>query len=445
MQASECVTFRTNIEKCIECGTCLHSCPVFRESFEEKYGPRGRNHLLKGMGYRLKAGAAEDGDLTTIFEKCLLCGRCAAGCPRGVRNDLVVLEARAELIRRYGLSFGKSMVFRKIMANRKSMSRWIRLASRLQFLLPRTRDDGRIEQKPVLRHLPLYFMGLEKGRQFPTIADAFLSETLPELNAPAGETGRRGLRVAYFAGCATEFVLPSVGISLAGLLNALGVEVIFPKEQACCGIAVQANGDVETAKMMALHNLEVLSKVNADLVVTGCATCGSTLKEGWANLFRNETCQDAFLDLGSKVKDISELLVELADCRSLPLRSRLPGGTRVTYHDPCHLSGYQGVTEQPRQILREVFGNDFIEMDNKGCCGCGGSFSLHSRDLAAKIGEEKIESIRRTGADVVINDCPGCMIQLLNGLKKHELPQKVLHLAEVVERADVEQGASNER
>jgi len=377
-------------------------------------------------------GAADD-ELKSIFDKCLLCGRCVAGCPRGVQNDLVVLEARADLIRRQGLSFGKSIAFRKVLANRKLMGRWLRLASKFQRFLPRTKRESLLEDGVILRHLPLYFPGLGKGRQLPSIADTFLSETLNEFNPPPAGAEARNLRVAFFSGCATEYVLPSVGMSLVRLLNSSGVEVIFPKDQGCCGLAVEANGDVETAKAMALHNLDVLSRTGADLVVTGCATCGSALKEGWANRFRNDARQREFLELGAKVRDISELIVELADYKPLRYRSKLPKGVRVTYHDPCHLAGYQGVTDQPRQILRQVFGSNFIDMDYKGCCGCGGSFSLHSYDLSKRIGDEKIESIRKTGADVVVNTCPGCMIQLLNGLKRHNLPQRVLHLAEVVE------------
>ncbi|MCE5335341.1 MAG: (Fe-S)-binding protein [Desulfobacteraceae bacterium] len=435
VEAAKNITFQTNVDKCIGCGTCLHSCPVYRERFDEKYGPRGRNHLLRSFGY--KVDAAAESELKTIFEKCLLCGRCVAGCPRGVRNDLVVLAARGELIRQEGLPAAKSMVFRKIMADRKSMGRWLRLASRLQCLLPRSKREGSLKQGVVLRHLPLYFFGLAKGRQLPSIANAFLSETLSESNAPLAGSADRKLRVAYFSGCATEYVLPSAGRSLVRLLNASGVEVIFPKDQGCCGIAVEANGDVETARQMALRNLRALFAAKADLIVTGCATCGSTLKEGWANLFRDDPRQGDFLELAAKVRDISELLVELAEYKPMRYRSKLPPGVRVTYHDPCHLAGYQGITEEPRQILREVFGSDFVEMDYKGCCGCGGSFSLHSADLSKRIGEEKIESIARTGAEVVVNDCPGCMIQLLDGLSRRDMPQRVLHLTEVIEDASI--------
>ncbi len=432
LQASEDI-FQAEIGKCVECGTCLHSCPVYRESRDERYSSRGRNHLMRELGY--DGRELTTGEYKTIFEKCLLCGRCVSGCPRGVRNDRVVLEAREQIIKRLGLSLGKKITFRRLMASRESMGKALRMASKIQWVMPKTREQGSAEEHKVLRHLPLFFLGM-KGIDLPSIADRFLSETLPEVNPPARKAKGRSLRVAYFSGCMTEYALPNVGSSIVNRLNERGVEVVLPKDQVCCGIAAAANGDVEAAKEMALRNLKVLSATGADLIITGCATCGSTLKEGWINLFQDDARRAEFEKLAGKVRDISEVLIELADFKPLQYRSKLPAGLRVTYHDPCHLAGYQGVISQPRRILRKAFGNNFIEMDHKGCCGCGGSFLLHSRELSEKIAEEKIESIRRTGADVVVNTCPGCMIQLINGLKEHGLPQQVLHLAEVVEQMD---------
>jgi len=426
--------FQAEIEKCIECGTCLHSCPVYRECLEDAFSPRGRNRLLRERGYAEQALAGDE--LPKIFEKCLLCGRCVTGCPRGVQNDLVVLWAREELIRRRGLPLAKKVAFRKLMANKAAMRRAVRLAGRFQWFLPRARSAGALPQRTPLRHLPLLFMGLQGSCAIPAIPEKFLSELVPGTNPPTRPVEGRKLRVAFFAGCATEYFLPHVGQAIIHLLNDLGVEVLFPGEQGCCGVAVLANGDAETAKGMAERNLDVLSGLDADLVVTGCATCGSTLRSGWTNLFRGHPRQAEFAALGEKVRDFSELLVELSECKPLPLRSPLPAGTRVTYHDPCHLARYQGIVEQPRRILGQVFGPDFVELGHTGCCGCGGSFSLHSRDLSQRIGEEKLAAVEKSGAQVVVNTCPGCMIQIASGISTHRLPQQVLHLAEVIEREE---------
>jgi len=429
-------SIRYQVEKCIGCGSCLFSCPVYCETADEEYSPRGRNHLIKGLledFQDLATGAADR------FDKCLLCGSCTMACPQGVRNDLITLAARGERVKHDGLSLAASLAFRQLLKNRGTMKRAMRMAGALQWVLPsartQTKGSGILgpQETGKIRHIPALFAGAAGAHSFPSVARTFLSDRVPEINAADPGTENKGIRVAYFSGCATEFVFPSVGEALIGLLTRSGIEVIFPKKQGCCGAAVHANGDVETARELALHNLRVLADVQPDYIVTGCATCGSALKEGWPSLLSDQGPEAELLELVGKIRDVSEFLVEAADLKPLRYRSLLPENTRVTYHDACHLAHHQAITEQPRRILRQVFGNRFVEMDNNGCCGFGGSFALKNQALSRKIGQDKIESIERTRANVVITTCPGCMIQLIDGIEQNHLSQRVMHLANAVE------------
>ncbi len=431
---------REQAEKCVRCGLCLYTCPVYAEEQNENYVARGRNHLLRETIDNpddLVAGVEDR------FSKCLLCRRCTMVCPQGVRTDLLTVAARAECVKSGRLPFSKSILFRKLLKDRDRMKKAVRAASRFQWLLPASGEhEGRIplpvRSEGKIRHIPLFLAGLGRGRQLPSIAGTFLSEQVQEINPPPLTVARRSVRVAFFSGCSTEYCFPEEGKALIRILNQQGVEVVFPKKQGCCGLPVLASGDLDTAREIALHNLGIFLELNVDFVVTGCASCGSTLKEGWAaHLSRTEEERIRFEGFGKYVRDISELLVELADFRSLRFRSRLPESTRVTYHDPCHLARYQGVVEQPRKILRQVFGRNFVEMDDRGCCGMGGSFSVEHYRLSKKIAQKKIESIVATDADVVVTACPGCKVQLIDNLKRCGLPQRVFDIVETVEPVPV--------
>lgn len=452
---------RQQAEKCVSCGLCLYSCPVYAEEHDENYVARGRNRIVKEAidnPEELIAGMKDR------FSKCLLCRRCTMVCPQGVRTDMITIAARAELAKSKGLPLIKRVVLREIMKDRNRMKKAVRAASRLQWLLPVTKEvegklrearnagtsvsaenpalpmrdskahDNSHESEGKIRHIPLYLAGMAGGRQLPSIAKKFLSEQIQEITSPPIIVARKNHRIAFFSGCTTEFCFPETGKSLIRLLNQLGVEVVFPKEQGCCGMPALASGDLETAREMALHNLKVFLDLNVDFVVTGCATCGSTLKDGWASyVAKTEEEKVVFERFGSCVRDISEFVVELAEFKALRFSSLLPANTKVTYHDPCHLARYQGVIEQPREILKRVFGDNFVEMDNNGCCGLGGAFSIDHYELSKKIAKKKVESIARTKADVVITSCPGCMIQLIDNIERHHLPQRVIDIVEAVE------------
>ncbi|RPJ42247.1 MAG: (Fe-S)-binding protein, partial [Deltaproteobacteria bacterium] len=124
-----------------------------------------------------------------------------------------------------------------------------------------------------------------------------------------------------------------------------------------------------------------------------------------------------FDSFAAKVRDFSEFLIRDLKLSHEDLSSgaERKGNLKVTYHDPCHLSRYQGIKEEPRQVISALPGVELIEMDGADqCCGMGGSFGLSYYDISKKIADKKASAIRKTGANAVGTTCPGCRMQLVD-------------------------------
>ncbi|MBD3348559.1 MAG: 4Fe-4S dicluster domain-containing protein [Candidatus Eisenbacteria bacterium] len=291
------------------------------------------------------------------------------------------------------------------------------------------------------------------------------SEGSPE----RGRIAREARRVAYFVGCATNQIYPESGRATVDALSRSGVDVVIPRGQICCGTPVFNSGDYETARAMARRNARVLRETGADAVVTGCASCGLSLKREYEETLGLEG------GVGIPVFDLSEFLAHRNTARLLaaslheehvppepassaqPLPSAsAPGGDRpssestnrekrcvrgagdpaklrVTFHDPCHLVRGQEIVEAPRDILRALPWVEFVEMrDADRCCGGGGTFSLSHYDISKKIGERKVAAIREADVDVVATECPACVMQLQDMATQWGLDVEVMSLADLL-------------
>jgi len=122
-------------------------------------------------------------------------------------------------------------------------------------------------------------------------------------------------------------------------------------------------------------------------------------------------------------------------------RFRLPQEVTVTYHDPCVLSRNLGLTAAPRQILRSIEGVEFAEVErNKEewstCCGGGGGFEVIFPEISHILATNRVRELLNTGASAIVTSCPGCLIQLREGVKELKAPGvEVWDMAQLLRRA----------
>jgi glycolate oxidase iron-sulfur subunit len=415
--------FEDDLSQCMKCGFCTFWCPVYQEELVESSVARGKNMMIRG----LLAGELDyTEEYADRLNKCTLCMTCTTNCPARANIPNVIVAARADTVKARGLKFPYNIIYRWLLPRRILFGNVVRFASWFQgIFLPKTEGS--------VRHLSMFLSALGKGRNIPQIAPRFLRQMVPVVNKPPAGVETK-MRVGYFIGCMTDFVLPELGKHIIDFLTRNGVEVVVPKEQGCCGAPVFLGaGDFDTGRRMADTNVKAFEDL--DYVISDCATCTSALKDYSKFLADTLEREEAYARFADKVLDISQFLVDVL--KLLPSAyqpSAEARGKKVTWHDPCHLSRHLGITSQPRQIIRSIPEVEYVEMPNADrCCGMAGTFSIYYYDLSKQIADKKAAAIKSTDADIVVSSCPGCEIQLIDTTVRNKVPVKVMHIMELLQ------------
>lgn len=392
----------------------MSACPLYKMDHIESHVARGRNVLINMAGDN--AIEEDDSYKQSIFF-CLLCGRCEAVCPAKISTVAITEKARSSFYSRKGLPLLERIVYRNLFSRRSVMANTLAFAR----LIP-----GFSSKKGMpLRHMADMANLFSAGVYIPKLSRPFLSERMGRRSE--SETGKvvKGT-VGFFPGCSFEFFFADIGEKIVEALVEREYRVVYRPDLQCCGLAVNSGGDADTARSMAKQNIDKL--LDFDYVVTGCATCGSTLKEYRDWFEEDDEWKQKARQLSGKVRDVSEFLAPVAVNASAETPDK---PEKVTYHDPCHLRWRQGVFRQPREIIKAVKGVELIEMDAAdACCGLGGSFGLRNREISLAMQKKKMDSIAKTGATTVVTSCPGCMIQLMDGARRYSLPIEVKHVSQ---------------
>jgi glycolate dehydrogenase iron-sulfur subunit len=395
------------VKRCVHCGFCLPVCPTYRLLGEEMDSPRGRIFLMKEM----LEGKLPIEEGVSYIDQCLGCLACVPACPSGVSyGDLLTpFRIYVEGQRRRDLvSRASRFMARRVLpfpARFRAAVKLGGLARLFNFALP-----DRL--KPMLALAP---------RRLPP------RQRLPEIYPP---NGRRRARVALLSGCVQTVLAPEINWATLRVLARNGVEVVIPRNQACCGSLGLHCGEEAKARSLARTNLEVFP-LDVDAILTNAAGCGSGMKE-YPLLFKGTAEERLAADFAHKVQDVAEFLDHLGLESPPPFSQPL----RVAYHDACHLRNAQGVIAAPRRLLGEISNLTLLEVpQGELCCGSAGTYSMEQPSIASKLGEAKASNILHTHADIVAAGNIGCIVQIKNALEMLGKPLSVLHTVEILDAA----------
>ena len=413
---------RAVAKDCVHCGFCLPACPTYQLWGEEMDSPRGRIHLVNQLldGAELTDTAAEH------FDRCLGCMACMTACPSGVQYDQLIEAARfqVEEARAAPPAGAEPAIGKRPLRDRAARAaifalfpypRRLRAAAGPLRVAQRTGLDRRLARSKLPGMVSPAMEAML--RLAPPAAKAVrLPERIPAV-------GPRRAVVGMLTGCVQSVFFPGVNAATARVLAAEGCDVIIPRHQGCCGALSAHSGREAEAIGFARQTIAAFERTGVDAVIVNSAGCGSAMKE------YDRLLPEGAGALAGKIRDFSEFLAELG-----PVAERHPVPAKAAYHDACHLGHAQGITRQPRDLLRAIPELEVAELPDAGtCCGSAGVYNLLQPEAASELGARKADAVLATGARLLISANPGCSLQIASALAARGEHITVAHTAEVLD------------
>ena len=394
---------------CTECGRCQQACPAWNTG-----KPLNPKHFI--MGIRDMSVEAEHGlplipnspsaasfgltdaidnkamlkpivDTAIPFDAvwdCVTCGACVEACPVLIEHvDKIVGLRRNLVLEDSNFPQELNTAFRNMEGVGNPWGQ-----------PPSTRTDW-------TRGLPF---------AVPTVAELAADDRLDEIE------------VLYWVGCAAAFDERNrkVARAFATCLDAAGISfAILGQEESCTGDPARRMGNDYVFQMLAQANVDTLNRyrMGERAIVTACPHCFNTIGNEYGQL-------GGHFRVIHHAAYLRELLaggrLRVVDADAAPDGN---GGTgrSVTLHDSCYLTRYNGVIDEPREVLRSIGGLELREMDNRGrntfCCGAGGGRMWMEETRGTRINESRTSQALATGASTVATECPYCMTMLKDGLE----------------------------
>ncbi|MFN2175658.1 MAG: heterodisulfide reductase-related iron-sulfur binding cluster [Anaerolineales bacterium] len=384
-----------SIDACLQCGRCEEVCPATISG--ASYSPRSliqslrdvlHSDLIASNGEKIQNIIGE-----TFPEEfawaCTTCGACIEKCPAFINPVDEVID-----LRRYqSLTTGKLP---------KSIGDTLR-----NFERHGNPWGFPLEQRSTWKH------GLE----------------IRELSE-GEETD-----VLLFLGCAFALDERNIRVtkSFINLLKESQIDfAILGLDEVCCGETARRMGNEYLFQVFAEQNIEVLSSVKFNRIVTQCPHCFNTIKNEYPKL------GGAF-----QIQHYTEFLVEIQGFnKNLKYEGNGENQT-ITYHDSCYLGRINQIIEQPRKLLRNL-NIDIVEMERNRkdsfCCGGGGGQMWMETDVEARINYERLHEALETKAELIATACPYCLLMFDDAIRSKGITNevKVMDISEILERNLIE-------
>lgn len=228
------------------------------------------------------------------------------------------------------------------------------------------------------------------------------------------------MRVTLFATCLADHLDPGAVAAARWLLERLGVEVVVPRGQTCCGQPAHNAGYPAEAERMGRVTLEALGSDSAIVIPSG--SCAAMCVHSWPAILP-----------GRDIPPVYELTQFIVDVLGVTKLGEGLRGRRVGLHHGCHALRQLGVGGQAAGLL-EAAGAVVVDWPAEGeCCGFGGTFSVSMPEVSLAMTDRKLDTL--PPVDLLTSSDPGCLMQLGGRAAFRGMELPVRHIAHLLREA----------
>ncbi|WP_301922774.1 (Fe-S)-binding protein [Ferruginibacter sp.] len=241
------------------------------------------------------------------------------------------------------------------------------------------------------------------------------------------------MKAGLFIPCYVDQFYPQVAIATLQLLEKLGVQVVYPPNQTCCGQPMANSGFQHLTK--GCDELFVKNFANLDYIICPSGSCTLHIKEHLHD-DRHEATATA---IRSNIYELTEFMTDILKVEKLD--ASFPH--KVSMHQSCH--GQRGLKisqmselvaepfSKPGKLLQMVTGIELVELSRLDeCCGFGGSFCVFEEAVSAKMGKDRVADHINHGAEFITSADMSCLMHMEGILKRQKSKVQVKHIAEIL-------------
>jgi glycolate oxidase iron-sulfur subunit len=375
-------------DHCVKCGLCLPHCPTYLLTRDEGDSPRGRIALIQAMAM----GQLDSDRVRFHLDRCLLCRACEVACPSGVKYGELLDASRASQYRG------------------RATTKWIASLPYKTWTAPLLRFYNTSGLRKLARAI-----GSTEFKRTDSLLPKLPADSPIEEHRPTKERTRG--KVGLFTGCVGRIADQPALAATIRLLTDLGINVVVPREQVCCGAMFQHEGDPAQAADLLEANRNAFSDPDLDAIIFVATGCGMQLVE-----------QGSF---SLPVIEIGRYLYE----RGLLKEQRfLPCSDRVALHLPCSQKHVLNDEVSTGMLLQLIPGMQIETIRHKHCCGAAGRYMLEQPDLSDQLRTPILEEIGQRPVHFLATANTGCAMHLRTGLEADSSTTEVVHPIELLDR-----------